>query len=166
MNNNCESYLNASRKIADSLCGLRMQSVLVHVVEREANVVYLITEDGGFAIDGALDGEILRIAQLQTTIEVLRGSGMKIIEYPPFGVFLQHRIHEVREIGLPWKGHGWEISFEGLSGKSMIVQSIYAAPKPEGFENCLRLGVAEYQWDIGRYDSSPGLAQRRLHSLF
>ena len=148
MSYNYEPIQRASHRIAEALSGQLLTSIHVHLVDGEANVVYLISNRNGFVIDGAADGEILRIARLDASIEELRQSDMNIVDCRPFGIFLQHQVREIREIGLPWKGHGWEISFEGLFGKTMIVQSIYGAPKPEGFENCLRLGVAEYQWDF------------------
>jgi hypothetical protein len=49
-------------------------------------------------------------------------------------------------IGEAWNGHGFEICFEGLLGKTMLVQSIYAGEKPEGFDDCIRLGTGNYFW--------------------
>lgn len=148
MNYDYEAYLSPSRELAKRLPGHRVVDIVVHFVDPEANVIYILTNSMNVSIHGAIGGEILRIALLETSIHELEHTGMDIRRHQPFNVFIGHRIVALREIGAPWNGHGWEVGFEGLPATTMLIQSIYADPKPAEFNDCLRLGVSQYEWNF------------------
>lgn len=55
-------------------------------------------------------------------------------------------VKQARAIGCAWNGHGLEMSFSGEHARTLIIQSIMAGDLPEGFVDCLRVGVASYTY--------------------
>lgn len=117
---------------------------LVHIVVPEINIAYLFFADSIYAIHGAIGSEILQINRKETTD--LDYENIKIVIFEPYSIFLNKKINKVRSIGEEWNGHGFEISFEGLYDKSMILQSIYTGETPNGFDDCIRLGIGQYYY--------------------
>jgi len=66
--------------------------------------------------------------------------------YEPFEVFIGMTVTSTRHTDTAWNGHGFEISFKEKPEKTLIVQSSYTGPKPDGFEDCLRFGIGNYSY--------------------
>ncbi len=121
--------------------GRMLVDVLVQVVEPEYNQVWLVFEDLTFVIHGRVGSEYLGIeAGSAPTDAVMEG----VQHHAPFTQFVGRRLVQARMLGEAWNGHGFEFTFEGLTGLSMLIQSIYSSPKPDAVEDCLRLGVGHY----------------------
>ena len=127
--------------------GQILEKVLVHVVEPEYNALYLKFPDGWYQARGEIGSEILGFHKSsEPPIEDKSCHQSWIGGYKPFEVFIGKKVVSTRHIGDAWNGHGFEISFEELPEKTLIVQSIYTTPKPPGFEDCLRLGIGNYSY--------------------
>ncbi|MCF6314639.1 MAG: hypothetical protein L3J39_19480 [Verrucomicrobiales bacterium] len=135
-----------SNPCIESLCNALLQEIVVQVVDPEFNALFLKTDKGVFAIQGTIGSEIVEIVESQNEFPAITtGEGSFISRHLPFERFIGHQIESIREIGEAWNGHGYEISFSNIFDSTMIVQSIYSPPKPDGLEDCLRLGVASYE---------------------
>jgi len=115
---------------------------LVHVVEPEFNIAYLIFSDGSYAINGAYSSEVLSINRVVN--KKLSDMDSQLKRFEPYSIFINKKIVQMRSIGEEWNGHGFEISFEGMHDKSMIIQSIYAGDRAKDFDDCIRLGIGHY----------------------
>lgn len=115
---------------------------MVDIVEPEFNIAYLIFTDSVYAIRGTIGSEVITINQIDYSDIIFKNR--QIIKFNPYSVFCNKKIFQARSIGEEYNGHGFEISFEGIFDKSMIIQSIYAGDKPKGFEDCIRLGIGQY----------------------
>lgn len=136
--------VNAAVRLLDDLEGALVARILVNVVIPEFNVVYLITDRGCFALQGEIGGEYLGIHKLDDEPIEVKEDGYIISSYQPFSQFERRRIVAARTFGEVWNGHGFELSFEGIVDKTMLVQSIYSGEKPTELEDCLRLGIGHY----------------------
>ncbi len=140
-----EQYIKESSSLLLKLEGATVLSVLINVVDPEFNVVYLETDKGIYSLQGEIGGEYLGVHELKELPETTSQDGYIICKYPPFEIFVGKRIIQARQIGTAWNGHGYEISFDGMFTQTMIVQSIYGGDKPHNLEDCLRLGVGNYE---------------------
>ena len=142
-----EQMVTEAATSVSQLEGRVLKQFLTHVVDSEFNVAYLVLDDGAFAIQGRIGGELLQIVP----VENLPAEGVEgntaVKSFAPFSIFLNRRIVQARSIGAAWNGHGFEFSFEGLPDKTMIVQSIEAGERPAEFVDCLRFGVGCYFYD-------------------
>jgi hypothetical protein len=130
-----------------SIEGQVLEKVLVHVVEPEYIALSLKFPDGWYTIKGEIGSEILGFHKSSGTLTEYRSWPMSWLgPYQPFEVFIGKKVASTRHIGNAWNGHGFEISFEEVPEKTLIVQSIYTAPKPSGFDDCLRLGIGNYSY--------------------
>lgn len=135
-----------SKPNIEKLHGALVEEIVVQIVDPEFNVLFLKTDRGAFAMQGAIGSEIVEVVALESPFpEIATEEGMSVTRHPHFDRFISHRIESIREIGEAWNGHGYELSFSDIFDASMIVQSIYCSPKLEGLEDCLRLGVVSYQ---------------------
>lgn len=127
--------------------GRVLRQFLTQIIEPEFNVAYLVLDEGAFAIQGCIGGEVLEIVPV--AVAPLEGveENAVVKPFPPFSVFLGRRIIQARSVGSAWNGHGFEFSFEGLIDRTLIIQSIYAGDKPLHYEDCLRFGVGHYFFD-------------------
>jgi hypothetical protein len=140
---------DASMELA-TLEGQLLFRLLVQEVEPEFNVLYLLTDGGAYAIQGRIGGEVLEIVLMdQPPAEGPWPDSCLVVVKPlaPFALFEGRRIVQARSIGCAWNGHGFEFSFEGLPSRTLLVQSIYTGSKPDGYEDCLRLGIGSYVFD-------------------
>ena len=137
-------------RLLPKLEGALIQTILINVVEPEFNVVFLKTDVGDFQIHGKIGSEYLGIEECKSFPEVMNEDGYIICSYPPFAVFEGKRITQARQIGTVWNGHGFEFSFDGIHDKTMIIQSIYTGEKPEGYDDCLRLGIGTYAYSFSK----------------
>ncbi len=120
----------------------------VDIVEPEINIAYLVFVDNSYAVSGAIGSEI--ITMTQTESKYLQIENKQLKQFEPYSIFLNKKIIQVRSIGEEWNGHGFEISFEGMHDKTMILQSIYSGDKPEGFDDCIRLGIGQYYYSYDK----------------
>ena len=140
-----EQYTKESSILLSELEGAILISVLINVIDPEFNVVYLETDKGKYSLQGEVGGEYLGVHELKALPEITSQDGYIICKYPPFEIFIGRRIVQARQIGTAWNGHGYEISFDGMFTQTMIVQSIYCGVKPSKLEDCLRLGIGNYE---------------------
>jgi hypothetical protein len=126
------------------LMGKTLQDALVNVVEPEINVVYLKTEESWFEIHGEIGSEILGIHKIAVEVHEKEEIGLRTGHIPLLDQFIGLTIVRARQTGEAWNGHGFEFSFKELPDKTLIVQSIYTGTEPEGFYDCLRIGVGTY----------------------
>jgi hypothetical protein len=146
MNYDYQKDIDESCKLISNLEGAVLNDFLVNIVEPEFNVVFLDTNKGVFALQGEVGGEYLGIRILSEMPSLVDDQGYIICHYPPFQMFVGKTIGQARHIGTAWNGHGFEITFIGMAEKSMIIQSIYSSPKPEKLEDCLKLGIGNYEY--------------------
>ena len=74
--------------------------------------------------------------------------GSCVCRLPILEQFVGFEVVEVRPIGEAWNGHGFEISFKGVPDKTLILQSIYTGSEPKGFDDCMRIGVGNYVYQV------------------
>lgn len=145
MNSNYEQYIQEACILLKEIEGATLQQVLINTVQNEFNVVYLKTNNGVYCLQGEMGGEYLGIHSKSEMPEITNIDGFVICTYEPFKKFEGHEISQTRQIGTAWNGHGFEINFKGLHTTSMLIQSIYCGSYPEALDDCLRLGVGDYQ---------------------
>lgn len=145
MSDDYEHYTKESSSLLCELEGATLRSVLINVIDPEFNVVYLETDKGIYSLQGEVGGEYLGVHELEELPDITSQDGYIISKYPPFEIFVGKRIVQARQIGTAWNGHGYEISFSGMFTQTMIVQSIYCGSKPSELDDCLRLGVGNYE---------------------
>jgi len=130
--------------------GQVLENVLINVVEPEYNVLYLKVSSGWYSACGEIGSEILGFKKLEEPpIEGATSQSSWVGPYKPFNIFIGKKINNTRHIGEAWNGHGFEISFENMADRTLIVQSIYTGTEPEGFDDCLRLGIGQYSYETG-----------------
>ena len=147
MSYNYPKLIEQKTKALKDIEGQKLEKVLVHVVEPEYNVLYLKFPIGWYSAQGEIGSEILGFCKsAEIPVEDNSNEGSYISSYKPFEIFIGKIVDSTRHIGNAWNGHGFEISFKELLDKTLIVQSIYSGQKPEGFEDCLRLGIGVYSY--------------------
>ena len=145
MSDDYEQYTKESSQLLCELEGTTLISVLINVIDPEFNVVYLETDKGIYSLQGEVGGEYLGVHKLEELPEITSQDGYIICKYPPFEIFVGRNIVQARQIGTAWNGHGYELSFGGMFTQTMIVQSIYSGSKPGDLDDCLRLGIGNYE---------------------
>jgi hypothetical protein len=131
------------RKIVN-IEGKTLKDFFVDIVEPEFNIAYLIFTDSVYSVKGTMGSEVISINQINySDIDFVN---RQIIRFIPFSIFCNKKIIQVRSIGEEFNGHGFEISFEGVLDKGMIIQSIYTGDKPIDFNDCIRLGISQYYY--------------------
>lgn len=131
----------AKSKLSE-ITGKVLVDFLVDVVEPEFNIAYLIFTDSVYAVNGTMGSEVITINKTDYKHINIDNRDLRI--FKPYLIFHNKKIIQARSIGTEWNGHGFEISFEGMCDKSMIIQSIYVGDKPKEFEDCIRLGIGQY----------------------
>lgn len=157
---------NENKRIMKELEGKVLKEIRVHVVDPEYNIVFLIFESMVYAIHGRVGSEILGIYR----IDKVENSYLNESKYEClYEIFQGHVISQVRIIGDVWNGYGFELSFEGIKDKTILIQSIYAGDKPEGYDDCLRLGIGFYSYhkvdSIVGYSNSVDTLLKRFPEL-
>ncbi len=140
-----QDCLIRNEELLTKLQGEVLESLLINVAIPEFNVVYLKTKTQKFCIHGQAGSEYIGIHKIEEWPEEESDETRVVCKYPPFEIFVGHKISMARQMGSIWNGHGFEISFEGVEDKTLIVQSIYAGDVPAGLDDCLRLGIGHYQ---------------------
>ncbi|MCD8213334.1 MAG: hypothetical protein LUC34_04725 [Campylobacter sp.] len=126
------------------LSGKILRKVLAQAVADEINQIYILADESWFVISPLIGGEILGIFDCDEPCE----REFELKKLPVLSCFEGLKIHAVDELGKAWAGFGYEISFEDIFDKTLIVGSIYGGNKPSEFEDCLRVGVASYVYKI------------------
>ena len=145
-----DKYIKKSCQLLPTLEGAIVLQILVNIVEPEFNVVFLKTDKGVFSLQGEKGAEYLGVRKIDLMPELTNNQGYIICPHEPFECFLGGKIIQAHQIGEAWNGHGFEFCFENMPDITMIVQSIYTGDKPKEFEDCLRLGVGNYQFEYNR----------------
>ena len=128
--------------------GQTLEKVLVQVVAPEFNGLYLQLTQGWYVASGEIGSEILGFHKMAEAPIVNRMSDLTWVgPFQPFDIFVGKKVALARHIGEAWNGHGFELSFEALPDKTMIVQSIYTGSQPKEFNDCIRLGIGQYYYD-------------------
>ncbi len=140
-----QNCLIRNEELLKELQGELLKGLLINIAIPEFNVVYLKTKTQNFSIYGQAGSEYIGIHKIEKWPEEESNETSVICKYPPFEIFLNHKIVAARQIGAIWNGHGFELSFEGIYDKTLIVQSIYTGEVPAGLGDCLRLGIGYYQ---------------------
>jgi hypothetical protein len=144
---NYRSMEEAANAAVRSLEGRVLERALVQVVAPEFNVLYLLCDDQSFAVQGRVGGEVLEIVPMdKRPAEGRLNDCTSVVAFPAFEQFARRRIASARMIGCAWNGHGFELSFDGIFDRTMIVQSIHTGADPPDFSDCLRLGVGVYHF--------------------
>jgi len=122
--------------------GETLKYVRVHTAVPEIDIVFLHFEDYVVEVFGAVGSEILKV-EISS-----RSHDVATVKLPILEAFEEKRINQIRIIGEAWNGYGFEISFDEPFDKTLLIQSIYCGHKPEGFEDCLRIGIGHYIYRI------------------
>lgn len=127
------------------LKGKKLKKALVDYAEPEFNILFLEFYDGTILEFHGLEGSesIGMGISNSNRIHELKES---LIEYYPFSLFYNKEFLEMRIVGEKWNGYGVELSFSDQMEKTLLVQSIYSGTLPEGFVDCIRLGVGNYKY--------------------
>lgn len=148
MKYNYPKLIRERSKDLKNIEGQVLEKILIHVVEPEYNVLYLKFSNGWYEAKGEIGSEILGFHKSnEIPQEDKSHPGSWIGPYRPFDFFIGKTVASTRHIGSAWNGHGYEISFKEIPEKTLIVQSIYTDPKPDAFEDCLRLGIGTYSFN-------------------
>jgi hypothetical protein len=143
MNENKDIIKKTEERIFE-IEGKVLVDFIVHIVEPEINIAYMVFTDSICAVNGAIGSEIITINKVIDNN--LLFEKIQLRRFEPYSMFYNRKIIQIRVIGNEWNGHGFEINFEGICNNSMILQSIYAGDKPSGFEDCIKLGIGNYYY--------------------
>lgn len=138
-----EQVVKEAKRKLEMLEGRTLRKCVVDIVEPEFNIIYLVFSNSIFAIHGANASEVIDIHQIDEIDSRLYKEG-RAKEFSPFNIFLDRKICSARCMGEEWNGHGFELSFEGLLNKTMLIQSIYTGNQPLDLNDCIRLGIGNY----------------------
>jgi len=129
--------------------GQRLDSALANVVADEINVVHLCFGGMWYSVHGLIGSEVMGFKRREQQFhEEVINEGSVICRLPVLEQFVGLEVVEVRQIGEAWNGHGFELSFKDVPDKTLILQSIYTGSEPKGFDDCMRIGVGNYVYQI------------------
>src|SRR5690606_22493847 len=126
-------YVAYYSRLMPELEGRILRQIRVNIVVPEFNVLFLGLGEQAYAVSGEIGSEILGISKIVGMPELTERDSRIVRTFPLFDRFIDRRIKQVRMIGEAWNGHGFELSFEGLLGETMLIQSIYAGDKEKDF---------------------------------
>lgn len=132
------------------LDGRVLRDVLLQIIEPEVNVVVLVFEDAVFSVQGQIGGELLDLVESAPPTAESLGPNAWYESFEPAVRFRGKAVAQVRAVGGAWNGHGLELSFAGCPGHTLIITSICSGTAPEGFNDCLKVGVADYRYEYRR----------------
>ncbi|MGY8870144.1 MAG: hypothetical protein ACKVJE_06850 [Pseudomonadales bacterium] len=129
--------------------GQRLESALANIVGDEINVVHLQFEGVWYSVHGLIGSEVMGFKRREEQFcEEEINEGSRVRKLPILEQFIGLLIAEVRYIGEAWNGHGFEFSFVGIPDKTLILKSIYTGSEPKDFDDCMRIGVGNYVYQI------------------
>lgn len=121
-----------------------LESSFVDIVGNEINQIFLQIGGEWFVIMPKKGGEIVDFCPSDDPITL----DLELTRLPIITQFEGLSIATIEKMGNEWEGSGFQISFNELFDKGLIIQSIYSGTKPDGFDDCLRIGVANYIYKI------------------
>lgn len=132
-----------------SIKGKRLDSALAHVVADEINVVHLCFDGIWYSAHGLVGSEVMGFKRRGCEFqEEIINEGSVVCRLPILDQFVGLEVAEVRHIGEAWNGHGFELSLKGVPDKTLILQSIYTGSEPEEFNDCMRIGIGNYIYQV------------------
>ena len=140
-------YARVEAALRDSIRGLegrRLRDVLLQIVEPDINMVILRFEDALYVVYPWCGGDLVQLVSWEKELPTDLGPGAW---YQPFDEAVPCHgcsVTQARAVGGTSNGHGIEISFSGAVDRTLIIQSIEAGDMPEGFSDCLRVGITRY----------------------
>jgi len=134
------------RRSIYALEGRLLREVVLQIVEPQINVVFLRFDGAMFAVQGDLGSELLTVFAHEGEPPSDIGPAAWYERFDAAEIFHGRLVKQVRPIGAVWNGHGIEISFSGITDRTLIIQSIYAGDRPNDFFDCLRIGIATYDY--------------------
>jgi hypothetical protein len=149
-----EKHIEESCSLLAGLEGAIVAQILINIVDSEFNVVFLDTDKGVFSLQGEMGAEYLGIRRLDLMPKQTDDEGYIVCPYQPFEYFFGKEIIQIHQIGEAWNGHGFELCFDNEPEKTIIVQSIYTGDKPKNFDDCLRLGIGNYQFEYKKHSKA------------
>lgn len=133
----------------DSINGLRIEAALANVVADEINAVHLLLGGIWYSIHGLFCSEVLLFKCRSEQFKEERiNDHSRLCKLPILEQFVGLEVVRVRRIGQAWNGHGFEFSFKNIPDKTLILQSIYTGSEPKDFDDCMRIGVGNYIYQI------------------
>lgn len=127
-----------------NLYGKELESSFVQAVSDEINQVFLQIGGDWFVVVGKKGGESVEFIPSTDPITL----DLELRRMPMIAQFEGLKIAAIENMGNEWAGSGFQISFNEIYDKGLIIQSIYGGAKPENFDDCLRVGVANYIYKI------------------
>ena len=128
--------------------GMRLNEVTLHVVSSEINLVLLRFDEGSYAVYPWWGGELVVVMPWDREVPAELGPASWYQAYYEAAPFIGRQVKQARAIGDVWNGHGIEISFSGELERTLVIQSIASGDLPEGYIDCIRVGVAKYTYCI------------------
>lgn len=128
----------------ENLHGKELESSFIHAVSDEINQVFLQIGGEWFVVVGKKGSESVKFAPSADPITL----DLELRRMPMIAQFEGLKIAAIENMGDEWAGSGFQISFDEIYDKGLIIQSIYSGAKPENFDDCLRVGVANYIYKI------------------
>lgn len=138
------------RKQLGRLNGRVLRDVLLQIIEPEINIVVLVFEDAVFSVQGQIGGELLNVIEAPPPATESLGPRAWYQAFEPAAQFRGKAVAQVRAVGEAWNGHGLEVSFAKYQAHTLIITSIDSGNAPEGFNDCLKVGVADYSYEYRR----------------
>lgn len=133
----------------ESIKGQKLDSALANVIADEINVVHLLFGGTWYSVHGLVGSEVMGLRRrAEQFVEESSSEGSCVCKLPILEQFIGLEVVEVRHIGAAWNGHGFEFSFKDVPDKTLILQSIYTGSEPEDFDDCMRIGVGNYIYQV------------------
>ncbi|WP_274361330.1 hypothetical protein [Paenibacillus thermotolerans] len=141
--NENQSVHERNRMILKDIEGEVVKHISLHVEPPEIHTAFLHFEGFVLEVYCSIGSDLL-------TLEIAPRIQDEIvtIAYEPLHIFEGRQIIQARTIGEPMNGYGFELSFKGMLDRTLLLQSVYAGHKPDGYEDCLRIGIGHYSFHI------------------
>lgn len=144
-----ETIIREGASDLEEINGQKLEAGLANVVADEINVVHLRFGGVWYSAHGLVGSEVMGFRRRTEDFKEERpNEGICICKLPVLEQFVGLIVAQARHIGAAWNGHGFEISFVGEPAKTLILQSIYTGSEPEGFDDCMRIGVGNYTYQV------------------
>lgn len=129
-----------------TIIGHRLERVIVFYLSAEFNSLWLQTDCLWFTAHPQEGGDIMGFYRAPEgpppAEDYVWPNGCRDVRM--YDDFIGHRVASTRQMGGGNNGHGFELSFEGVLDRTILIQSIDVAPRPERFWDCMRFGIGRY----------------------
>ncbi|GAB4201658.1 MAG: hypothetical protein Tsb002_38330 [Wenzhouxiangellaceae bacterium] len=144
-----ENIIREGSSDLESIKGLRIEDALANVVADEINVVHLLLGSTWYSVHGLIGSEVMGFKRRNEQFkEGIISEFSCLRKLPILDQFIGLEIVAYRCIGEAWNGHGFEFSFKDIPNKTLILQSIYTGSEPKDFDDCMRIGVGNYVYQV------------------